>query len=285
MTLPKNITDAIDVLLQRACKTLTSAYSMPADEYLRICTEQARAALEAAIADHIADAGKKVEPPTDAEVEAWAEASSSQVDQQAQRAHGCKSEANNASCRLVPWVQTGWRQAMTGRLTDDEIKALHQFCTAQLPKRTPWVCLDASKMLRLLDEIEDHRRFRKALGPLVIDEPCPPIDPETLAKLDAQLPQVGAKLKRFTADRINVDDPFGGEEKPDLFYTAERVSEQQDLKQDQWLVDQAKMRGLTPAQLAERFFLETEDYLDNDKAGPVRFVRRLRLIKRNGGVV
>ena len=65
MTLPKNITDAIDVLLQRACKTLTSAYSMPADEYLRICTEQARAALEAAIADHIADAGKKVEPPTD----------------------------------------------------------------------------------------------------------------------------------------------------------------------------------------------------------------------------
>ncbi len=50
MTLPKNITDAIDTLLQSALKTLTSAYAMPADEYLRICTGPDRAALEAAIA-------------------------------------------------------------------------------------------------------------------------------------------------------------------------------------------------------------------------------------------
>ena len=69
MTLPKNITDAIDTLLRRACETLTSAYAMPADEYLRCCTEPARAALEAAILAAIQPA--PVEPPTDAEVEAW----------------------------------------------------------------------------------------------------------------------------------------------------------------------------------------------------------------------
>lgn len=69
MTLPKNITDAIDTLLQRACKTLTSSYAMPADEYLRICTEPDRAALEAAILAHIQPA--PAEPPSDAEVEAW----------------------------------------------------------------------------------------------------------------------------------------------------------------------------------------------------------------------
>lgn len=67
MTLPKNISDAIDTLLRRALETLTSAYAMPADEYLRSCTEPARAALEAAIAASI----QPVEPPTDAEVEAW----------------------------------------------------------------------------------------------------------------------------------------------------------------------------------------------------------------------
>ena len=117
MTLPKNITDAIDTLLQSALKTLTSAYAMPADEYLRICTGPDRAALEAAIAAAIqpVERGeferqasawldfahttmpafdspefrgaylrllwsaaelfllkvKPVEPPTDAEVEAW----------------------------------------------------------------------------------------------------------------------------------------------------------------------------------------------------------------------
>ena len=73
---------------------------------------------------------------------------------------------------------------MTDRLTDDEIEALHQFCTAQLPKRTPWVCLDASKMLRLLDEIEERRRAERSV---IIDEHCPPIDPKTLAKAVARL--------------------------------------------------------------------------------------------------
>ena len=57
---------------------------------------------------------------------------------------------------------------MTDRLTDDEIEALHQFCTAQLPKRTPWVCLDSSKMLRLLDEIEERRRRAVAASRVVV---------------------------------------------------------------------------------------------------------------------
>lgn len=77
---------------------------------------------------------------------------------------------------------------MTDRLTDDEIKALHQFCTAQLPKRTPWVCLDASKMLRLLDEIEERRRAERSVA-TVFDEAAEQMTAEQWAKFQALMPK------------------------------------------------------------------------------------------------
>ncbi len=59
MTLPKNITDAIDAYRRECLDDNRWEHDH------KQAVDDSRAALEAAIADHIADAGKKVEPPTD----------------------------------------------------------------------------------------------------------------------------------------------------------------------------------------------------------------------------
>lgn len=83
---------------------------------------------------------------------------------------------------------------MTDRLTDREIQDLRHyvsFCTDE-PRwaiRFKGVHLHES-VARLLDEIEDHRRFRKALGPVVIDEAAEPMTAEQWAKFQALMPKL-----------------------------------------------------------------------------------------------
>ena len=55
-------------------------------------------------------------------------------------------------------------------------------------------------------------------------------------------------------------------------------------KRERWLEDQAKSRGLTPVQLAERFSLEIRASIEVDDVGQTRFVERMRLIARQDGV-
>lgn len=77
MTLPKAISDAIDAYREKVwhrTQAQLSFYTGTADREGCMSEEgKARAALERAIAEHVADAGKmvSVDAPTEAEIEAW----------------------------------------------------------------------------------------------------------------------------------------------------------------------------------------------------------------------